>query len=315
MAPGLRRPQQGAAARPPAGHGRGRLRHAGADRDPVLDAVDDLRARAGRRQQPGAHRHGAGHHPRPDRAGRRRAPPTSSSSTPTSAACSSGCSPPPASSTSCTRRTGRSRAIEIEREITPQLATIADAQVNFLNQGGGGPGGGGRAIILFLGSADPVKLEATANKLADEMATLPELVAPRVQGDNVRPEIVIKPRFDLAADLGVTTSALSQTIRIATIGDIAQNSAKFSLADRQVPISVSLSENSRARPVDAGEPAGADGQRRLGAAEVGRADRLRIGPGHRPADQPGAPDRRSAPTWRPAWSAATPTPRSTSCRR
>jgi multidrug efflux pump subunit AcrB len=56
---------------------------------------------------------------------------------------------------------------------------------------------------------------------------------------------VIKPRVDLAADLGVTTAALSQTIRIATIGDIAQNSAKFSLADRQVPISVSLSENSR----------------------------------------------------------------------
>jgi multidrug efflux pump subunit AcrB len=56
---------------------------------------------------------------------------------------------------------------------------------------------------------------------------------------------VIKPRFDLAADLGVTTTALSQTIRIATLGDIAQNSAKFSLADRQVPITVALSENSR----------------------------------------------------------------------
>ncbi|HYI42065.1 MAG TPA: efflux RND transporter permease subunit, partial [Sphingomicrobium sp.] len=115
---------------------------------------------------------------------------------------------------------------EIEREISPELAKIADAQVNFLTQGGGGPGGGGRAINIFLGSADPVKLNEVANKLADEMATLPELVAPRVQGDNVRPEITITPRFDLAADLGVTTAALSQTIRIATIGDIAQNSAK-----------------------------------------------------------------------------------------
>jgi multidrug efflux pump subunit AcrB len=77
------------------------------------------------------------------------------------------------------------------------------------------------------------------------MEKIPELVAPRVQGDLVRPEITIEPRFDLAADLGVTTQALSQTIRIATLGDIAQNSAKFSLADRQVPITVSLSENSR----------------------------------------------------------------------
>jgi multidrug efflux pump subunit AcrB len=77
------------------------------------------------------------------------------------------------------------------------------------------------------------------------MQTLPELRAPRVSGDLVRPEIVIKPRFDMAADLGVTTQALSQTIRIATLGDIAQNSAKFSLADRQVPIIVSLPETSR----------------------------------------------------------------------
>ncbi|HEY8591782.1 MAG TPA: efflux RND transporter permease subunit [Sphingomicrobium sp.] len=134
---------------------------------------------------------------------------------------------------------------EIERDISPKLAQIADAQVNFLSQNGGGPGGVSRDIMIFLGSSDPVKLNKFANDLAEQMGTLPELVAPRVQGDNVRPEIVIKPRFDLAADLGVTTAALSQTIRIATIGDIAQNSAKFSLSDRQVPIAVSLSENSR----------------------------------------------------------------------
>ena len=53
-----------------------------------------------------------------------------------------------------------------------------------------------------------------------------------------------QPRFELPY-LGVTTSALSQTIRIATLGDIEQNSAKFSLSDRQVPIKVSLSEDAR----------------------------------------------------------------------
>ena len=134
---------------------------------------------------------------------------------------------------------------EFERSLTPTLASIPDAQINFMSQGGGGPGSGGRDIVLYLGSPDPVKLQAVASQISDEMATLEELVAPRVVGDQVRPEIVIKPRFDLAADLGVTTSALSQTIRIATLGDIAQNSAKFSLADRQVPITVSLSEFDR----------------------------------------------------------------------
>ncbi|HEU5286193.1 MAG TPA: efflux RND transporter permease subunit [Sphingomicrobium sp.] len=134
---------------------------------------------------------------------------------------------------------------EFERGLTPALSAIPDAQVNFLSQGGGGPGGAPRDIMLYLGGDNPELLLATANKIADEMQTLSELRAPRVQGDLVRPEITIKPRFDLAADLGVTTQALSQTIRIATLGDIAQNSAKFSLADRQVPITVSLSENSR----------------------------------------------------------------------
>ena len=134
---------------------------------------------------------------------------------------------------------------EFERSLTPEISAIPDAQVNFLSQNGGGPGGASRDIMLYLGSDNPVLLYATANKISDEMATLSGLRAPRVAGDLVRPEITIKPRFDLAADLGVTTTALSQTIRIATLGDIEQNSAKFSLADRQVPIMVSLSEDSR----------------------------------------------------------------------
>jgi len=134
---------------------------------------------------------------------------------------------------------------EFERKLTPELAAFPDARVSFQSQGGGGPDGGGRDIMLYLGGEDPVKLTATANQIAEEMATIPGLRAPRVGGDLVRPEITVRPRFDLAADLGVTTSALSQTIRIATLGDIEQNSAKFSVADRQIPITVSLSENAR----------------------------------------------------------------------
>ncbi|MEO7786231.1 MAG: efflux RND transporter permease subunit [Sphingomicrobium sp.] len=131
-----------------------------------------------------------------------------------------------------------------ERAMGPKLAEIPDAQVTVLKQGGG-PGGGGRDIMLFLGSENPEVLSDTAEKINAEMQKLKVIRAPRVMGEQVRPEISIKPHFDLAADLGVTTTALSQTIRIATIGEIDQNSAKFSLADRQVPISVSLSQNAR----------------------------------------------------------------------
>ena len=72
-------------------------------------------------------------------------------------------------------------------------------------------------------------------------------MAPRVSGDMQRPEIVIRPRLDLAADLGVTTAALSSAIRVATLGEIDQNSARFSLSDRQIPIRVALNENARQR--------------------------------------------------------------------
>ena len=133
-------------------------------------------------------------------------------------------------------------SVEWERKIAPQFQQVADARVNFQSQSGGGFG---RDIIIMFGSDDPVRLEQTANKLVAEMAGIREIRAPRVAGDMNRPEIVIKPRFDLAASLGVTTAALSQTIRVATIGDIDQNSAKFSLSDRQIPIRVAVAENSR----------------------------------------------------------------------
>ena len=133
-------------------------------------------------------------------------------------------------------------SIEFERALAPALNQIADARVHFQSQQGGSSG---RDISIILGSDDPVLLEETARKVVAEMEKIPELVAPRVNGEMQRPEITIKPRFDLAADLGVTTTALSQTIRIATIGEIDQASAKFSLSDRQIPIRVALREESR----------------------------------------------------------------------
>jgi multidrug efflux pump subunit AcrB len=134
---------------------------------------------------------------------------------------------------------------EFERNLSPTLAAIADARVSFQSQNGGGPDADSRDIELYLGGEDPAQLNAVANEIAKEMQSVAGLRAPRVGSNLAQPEITIKPRFDLAADLGVTTAALSQTIRIATLGEIEQNSAKFSLSDRQVPIQVSLSENDR----------------------------------------------------------------------
>jgi multidrug efflux pump subunit AcrB len=131
-------------------------------------------------------------------------------------------------------------SVEIQRALNPKLAAIPDARVFFRSQSGGF-----RDVTITLGGEDPVQLMQVANKLVEEMGTVSEIVAPRVGGSLVRPEITIRPRLDLAAELGVTTQALSQAIRVATIGEIDQASARFSLADRQVPIRVALSPNSR----------------------------------------------------------------------
>ncbi|MDE2405314.1 MAG: efflux RND transporter permease subunit [Sphingomonadales bacterium] len=135
---------------------------------------------------------------------------------------------------------------QFERALTPRLQSIPDARVTFQDLSGPGGGGGtGRPISIMLTGSDSAALDRAAATLVEQMKSIPGLVAPRVAADMRRPEILIKPRLDLAAGLGVTTSALSQAIRIATIGDIDQNAAKFSLSDRQVPIRVRLSEDAR----------------------------------------------------------------------
>ncbi|MDE2596068.1 MAG: efflux RND transporter permease subunit [Sphingomonadales bacterium] len=133
---------------------------------------------------------------------------------------------------------------EFERGLTPRLQKIPDARVTFQSMGQQGPGGIGRPISVMLSGSDPVLLEKAAAQLVEQMKGIPDIVAPRINADMRRPEVIVRPRLDLAASLGVTTSALSQAIRIATIGEIDQNAAKFSLVDRQVPIRVRM-------PVDA----------------------------------------------------------------
>ena len=130
---------------------------------------------------------------------------------------------------------------EWQDRVQPAFADIPDGRIGF----SGNDGPGGLPITLYLTGEDPVKLEIAARKAVAAMRALPELRDPRINGDMQRPEILVRPRLDLAAELGVSVAAISQTIRIATLGDLPQNAAKFSLSDRQVPIRVSLLEDSR----------------------------------------------------------------------
>ena len=128
---------------------------------------------------------------------------------------------------------------QFEEKVEAELKTIPDARVGF-----GSGGIFGDVTIYLVGDEGPL-VEQEARKIAAEMRTLPQLRSATVRGDMPRPEIIIRPRLDVAAQLGVTVEAISQTMRIATLGDLPQYGAKFALADRQIPIRVSLVESAR----------------------------------------------------------------------
>jgi multidrug efflux pump subunit AcrB len=128
-----------------------------------------------------------------------------------------------------------------EQKMSPLLGAVPDGHVTFANQSFGG----GRDVSLFLVGDDPALVDSVGHRVLEEMRGLPELRTPRINGDMPRPEIVVHPRLDIAAELGVSVQSISQTIRIATLGDLPQNGAKFALSDRQIPIRVSLIESAR----------------------------------------------------------------------
>jgi len=126
-----------------------------------------------------------------------------------------------------------------EQSMLPLVAQVPDGHVNFSNDGGG------RDIEFYLVGDNPALLEQAGHEVLEEMRGLNSIREPRIKGDLPRPEIVVRPRLDVAAQLGVSVESMSQTIRIATLGDLPQNGAKFSLVDRQIPIRVSLTEGAR----------------------------------------------------------------------
>jgi multidrug efflux pump subunit AcrB len=128
-----------------------------------------------------------------------------------------------------------------EQQMMPLLSQVPDGHLSFSTQSGNG----GRDVQLYLTSDDPVLVERTGREVLAQMRTLNEIRDARIKGDLPRPEIVVHPRLDIAAALGVSVQSISETIRIATLGDLPQNGAKFSLRDRQIPIRVSLVESAR----------------------------------------------------------------------
>jgi hydrophobe/amphiphile efflux-1 (HAE1) family protein len=131
------------------------------------------------------------------------------------------------------------RQRQLEGRIVDLARDIPDIRFFLMNENGQ------RGLSLIVTGPDQGVVVETAAKLEREMATIPTLQSVTSTAPLNRPEIRIRPKPALAAELGVSTDVMAETVRVGTIGDIGANLPKFDAGDRQVPIRVQLPENVR----------------------------------------------------------------------
>ena len=123
---------------------------------------------------------------------------------------------------------------DVEADFRARLAAIPGVQLKV------GFGGSNEKYVLVLASENGPVLSAHARLVERDLRSIPGIGNVTSTASLVRPELVIRPDFARAADLGVTSAAIADTLRIATAGDYDQGLAKLNLAQRQVPIIVKL---------------------------------------------------------------------------
>jgi multidrug efflux pump subunit AcrB len=128
----------------------------------------------------------------------------------------------------------------LERQIRTRLDQIPGAKFNV------GPPDTGVKMQLVLRSEDPVALNAAAQNVERDLRTLKGIGNVSSSASLVRPEIIVRPDFAKAADMGVTAASIGETVRVATAGDYDVALTKLNLSDRQVPIRVKLPDAVRA---------------------------------------------------------------------
>ena len=133
----------------------------------------------------------------------------------------------------------RPRKQIIEGDMRTALANLPGARFKV------GLGGNGEKYQLALKSDDPIALAQSAAAIERDLRTIPGLGNISSSASLTRAEVAIRPDFAKAADLGVTSAAIGDTLRVATVGDYDSALSKLNLSQRQVPIVVKLDTEAR----------------------------------------------------------------------
>lgn len=128
---------------------------------------------------------------------------------------------------------------DIEAKVFAKLRDIPDIRLLKLNDRGDRD-----LSFSLLADTDEQLSEGTAI-MESTLRKEPVLANVSSEGALPRSELRIKPNDDLIARLGITVQQISQTIRVATIGDTDASLAKISLEGRQIPIRVMFNKDMR----------------------------------------------------------------------
>jgi multidrug efflux pump subunit AcrB len=127
---------------------------------------------------------------------------------------------------------------EIQRDIMARVVDVPGVRITFGNQFGS-------MMQITLVGEDPETLNAAAAAVEQDMRSITGLGIVSSSASLVRPEIVVRPLPERAAELGVTTESLGLVTRIATSGDISAGLSKLNLPSRQIPIRVRMNDKAR----------------------------------------------------------------------
>jgi len=128
---------------------------------------------------------------------------------------------------------------QIEEILLTKLEAVPDLRVYFVNDRGQ------RALEFGVMGTDGALLDETAREIQTAMAQTGKYRAITSNAALDRPEIIVRPDLVRLSELGISTATLAETLRIATIGDVDANLAKYTVGDRQIPIRVQIDEASR----------------------------------------------------------------------
>jgi multidrug efflux pump subunit AcrB len=138
-----------------------------------------------------------------------------------------------------TERGKRPRKQGIENAIRAAMAELPGVRSKV------GLGGSGEKYVMVLTGEDPKALATAAAAVEKDLRTIAGLGSIASSASLIRSEIAVRPDFARAADLGVTSAAIGETLRIATVGDYDSALPKLNLSQRQVPIVVKLDSSAR----------------------------------------------------------------------